>query len=248
MDAVLNTFCQGKPWKAYCISLQSCIERRQKFTTWAESIGLTFTFFDAIDKKDLTVTTLKERGIEISWGKVSPGATACRMSHEALWNYVLTREPQLEYVFILEDDAGFVRANQTILEAYIQAIQASKPDWSILQFGFGSMTGFELHLFQRRVPAGIYRADSTDQTHCLFYKRKAIEDIYALSQEEKYQKRTADGLLLAFIQRKKGHIVVPKTSIIEQTDTQSYIGAGVGTTQPSVSKIEPRTAPVTSRK
>ena len=76
MDTLLTQFLK-QPWKAYCISLPRCIERRQRFTAWAQEIGLTFQFWDAVDKRSLDQATI------LSGGELSMGATACRLSHEA---------------------------------------------------------------------------------------------------------------------------------------------------------------------
>lgn len=234
MDSALNTLAGGKRWAAYCMSLPSASEARETFTKWAQDNGLTFQFWDAIPASTLTHTDISNNGVQVSWGKIDANATAWRLSHMSLWNHILQSELDLEYVFILEDTAGYLRANKQIFTAYTQAIHQSRPEWSIVQFGFGTMTGLELNLFQRRVPPGIFRVDSTDQTHALFYDRDAIQDMFALGQDEKYRSRPVDGLLMAFIQKKKGHILAPKTAIIERVQ--------------ALPKIEPRTAPVKSRK
>ena len=54
MNSFLDKFCGKDKWSVYCISLERCTERRINFTNWANSVDLTFTFFDAIDKRDLT--------------------------------------------------------------------------------------------------------------------------------------------------------------------------------------------------
>jgi GR25 family glycosyltransferase involved in LPS biosynthesis len=58
MDTYLDKICGKGTWAAYCISLKRCVERRSNFTKWAESIGLTFEFFDAIDKLSLTASDI----------------------------------------------------------------------------------------------------------------------------------------------------------------------------------------------
>ena len=214
MDNILNSFLL-RPWKAYCISLPRCTERRERFSSWARDIGLTFTFWDAVDKHDLTEATV------ISGNEWSLGATACRKSHEALWQHCL--EEKTPFVFLLEDDAEFLSKTLQDFQTFVEDIQKSKRPWSVLQFGFGTMTGVELHLLSKRINPGIFQTDFCDQTHALLYTEKAVQDMLLLAQEEKFKTRPSDGLLLTYIQKKKGNVLCPKTSILEQTDTISYI-------------------------
>lgn len=216
MDELLSHFCRA-PWKAYCISLPRCLERRERFTKWATDNGLTFTFWDAVEKQTLSHPTV------ISGNQLSLGATACRLSHEALWNHCLTQEKPIQYFFILEDDAGFKQKSLEDLKRFLEGISKISKPWSILQFGFGTMTGSELHLLSKRVPPGIFQADFCDQTHAILYTRQAIEDMLNLSQNPAYQTRPSDGLLLTYVQKKKGNVYAPRTSILEQTDSVSYI-------------------------
>lgn len=214
MDNLLNTFLQ-KPWKAYCISLSRCTERREKFSRWAQESGLTFTFWDAVDKRDIDDATV------ISGNTLSLGATACRLSHEEVWAHCL--KENIPYVFILEDDAGFQSKTLDDFRVFLEGVKQSRKSWSALQFGFGTMTGSELHLISKRVPPGIYQTDFCDQTHAILYTRQAVQHMILLAQEQKFKTRPSDGLLLTYIQKKKGIVLCPKTSIIEQTDTISFI-------------------------
>ena len=215
MDNLLTTFCKG-PWKAYCISLPRCIERRERFTKWASENQLEFTFWDAVDKQNILQATV------VSGNQMSLGATACRLSHEALWKYCL-EDTAIQYFFLLEDDAGFKQKSLEDLQRFLEGVSKVSKPWSILQFGFGTMTGSELHLLSRRVPPGIFQVDFCDQTHAILYTRQAIQDMLELSQNPAYKTRPSDGLLLTYVQKKKGYVVAPQTSILEQTDTISYI-------------------------
>lgn len=219
MDTEISIFLKNKSWKAYCISLPRCIERRNKFTTWASEHGLTFTFWDAFDKYNLSETNANK----INIGKTySPGATACRRSHEELWKHILEKDHE-EYFFIFEDDAGFRSKSYSDLKEFLENCQKIQKQWSILQFGFGTMTGSELHLLSRRNPPNIYQVDFCDQMHANLYTKNAIQELFILSKDEKYKTRPSDGLLLSYLQKKKGIILAPKESIIQQIDTISYI-------------------------
>jgi hypothetical protein len=215
MDTVLSSFCKG-PWKAYCISLPRCTERRQRFAQWAGDNQLTFSFWDAVDKQTLSYPTV------ISGNQLSLGATACRQSHEALWKHCL-QEKDIRFFFLLEDDAGFHSKGLEDLKGFLEGVTKTGKAWSALQFGFGTMTGSDLHLMSKRIPPGIFQVDFCDQTHAILYTRQAIQQMLELSQNPLYATRPSDGLLLTFVQKKKGIVLAPASLIIEQTDTISYI-------------------------
>lgn len=219
MNSAIHALLGGKSWKAYCISLPRCTERRERFEAWATSIDLSFTFWDAIDKHDLHNPI---QGCLVA-NKLSLGATACRKSYESLFSHILSQSQPLDYVFLLEDDAGFKSKSWNDLLFFLQAVQTSKPTWDILQFGFGTMTGVELHLLHRKVPPGIFQANFTDQTHANLYTRNAILHIQTLVNDPTYTSSPIDGVILKYIQKKKGKVLAPSVSIIEQTDTISYI-------------------------
>ena len=216
MDEFLTTYY--KSWKAYCINLPRCKERRDTFSRWAADIGLSFTFWDAVDKNDLADSECK---VKVGTA-VSKGATACRRSHEALWRHILYKETAVEYLFIFEDDAGFTDKSITDLKRFFTDVR--RVEWSILQLGFGTMEGVDLSLLSRRNPPGIHRVLFSDEMHALFLKRKALLQLETLSRDTKYETNTSDALLLFFLHKRHGTILAPTKSIITQVDSVSYIG------------------------
>ena len=224
MDKIINTFCQGKPWKAYCISLPRCIERRQRFSDWANQNGLTFTFWDAFDKRELTEEDCQKRQVNVA-GIPSKGALACRISYEKLWTHILEKDNGIPNIFILEDDAGFRSKKLEDFETFLKSLTFTNEKWIAVQFGFGTMSGTQMGLLKPGVSKNIYRADFIDQTHAILYKRSTIRELKALSDNPRYRTRPADGLFLALVQQRKGAVFCPAESIIEQTDTVSYIAS-----------------------
>ncbi len=216
MDAILTSFCKG-PWKAYCISLPRCQDRRDRFRQWATTHQLPFTFWDAVDKRTLTTATV------FSGNSMSLGATGCRLSHEALWHHCLAEDKTTQCFFILEDDAGFKQKSLKDMKQFLDGVSKVKNPWSLVQLGFGTMTGSELHRLSKRVPPGIFKVDFSDQMHAVLYTRQAIQDLLHLAENPSYQKQPSDGLLLTYILKKKGNVYAPAESIVEQTDTISYI-------------------------
>jgi GR25 family glycosyltransferase involved in LPS biosynthesis len=222
MDRLLTKFCGGKPWKAYCISLPRCDERRKRFSAWASENRLTFQYWDAFDKKNLTDEICTQRQVNVA-GQPSKGALACRISYEQLWNSILEKDAGIPNIFILEDDAGFLKKNLADFETFLNRLASTNESWMAVQFGFGTMTGTQLSLLKPGVSQNIFRVDFSDQTHAILYKRSAIRELKALSENPRYRTRPADGLVLAMIQQRKGAIYAPSESILEQVDPISYI-------------------------
>ena len=221
MDLHLTQILKS-PWKAYCISLPRCIERREKFSQWAQEIGLSFSFWDAFDKRNITPEQFESKKVLVA-GEFSQGATACRISHEMLWQHIMLDDTQIKTFLIFEDDAGFRSKTLEDLKQFLQGAQKLLKPWSILQLGFGTMTGADLRLMASRNPPDIFQVDFCDQTHAMIYRREAVQKILAMSQLANYKTRPSDGLLLAFIQKRIGIVYAPRTSIVEQVDTISFL-------------------------
>lgn len=92
----------------YCISLERSKERRASVTAECRRVGLSFDFFNAIDKNDLVLPELsfKLAGADTPIKKTNAlGALACMMSHvEALKMFLKT---DYGHAFIIEDDVMF---------------------------------------------------------------------------------------------------------------------------------------------
>ncbi len=220
MDTLFSALLPS-PWKAYCISLPRCTERRETFSKWAHENGLTFTFWDAFDKREMGPETFTSKRVLV--GQVyCKGATACRISHESLWTHILTNEPTLQSIVIFEDDAGFGSNKLDDLRVFLEGSKKI-PNWAILQLGFGTMTGSELSLLSNRYPPKVYQTNFCDQTHAMIYKRDALLKMNELAKNPQFQTRPSDGLLLAFIHKKQGIVLAPERSILVQTDSISYI-------------------------
>lgn len=221
MDALFTHYLKS-PWKAYCISLPRCQQRRETFSTWAAENGLTFTFWDACDKQTLPEDYYEQKKVLVA-DQFSKGATACRISHESLWGHIVLHDSNYKTIIIFEDDAGFKSKSLQDLQEFLKGVSKLSKPWSALQLGFGTMTGSDLHLMSARNPIDIFQVDFCDQTHATIYTREAIQGMITVSGMKKYKTCPSDGLLLAYVQRKMGIVYAPRTSIVEQVDTISYI-------------------------
>ena len=221
MDILFSHYVKS-PWKAYCISLPRCQQRRDTFAKWAAENTLPFTFWDACDKQTLSQEVYETKKVLVA-DHYSKGATACRISHESLWNHILLNDQMYKTIVIFEDDAGFRSKSLRDLAEFLQGVSRLSKPWSILQLGFGTMTGSDVHLLSARNPHDIFQVDFCDQTHAMIYTKDAIQHMVTLSTMKKYETRPSDGLLLAFIQRKMGIVYAPRTSIVEQVDSVSFL-------------------------
>ena len=105
MNKILNELVGENNWKAFCISLERCQERRANFSNWANDVDLSFQFWNATDKNTLEEAFVKVNNI------LNLGATACSLSHYHLYKYLL-KTYDCKYFFILEDDCGFKNSNK----------------------------------------------------------------------------------------------------------------------------------------
>lgn len=93
----MKTFDLNKN-NTFCISVESNTERRDKMKKRFNMANLDVTFWKASTPADLTYNFAYF---------LNDNQRACSQSHFSLWKYVL--ENNLEYAFILEDDACFVK-------------------------------------------------------------------------------------------------------------------------------------------
>lgn len=91
----------------YVIALKDSTERRQIMTERLESLGLKFSFIDAVMGKDIPdaeknrLCSQKRQGFLPS--PLSDGALGCLMSHRAIWQKM--QDDRIETALVLEDDA-----------------------------------------------------------------------------------------------------------------------------------------------
>ena len=213
MDAFLDKFCGKNKWQAYCISLERCTERRANFEAWAKEIDLTFTFFNAIDKRDLT------EAVCLVNQEPNMGATACRLSHEALYKEVASTTN--EWVMIFEDDAGFKKSNKTNLYKFLEALSNSRLRPQMVQFGYHTAEKLMMNLIWKSIDPILYKYEAADQTHAILYKKKTITDLMGLCAKEAFKKKPIDGVIILW--QRKNSCIGPETSVIEQVDPISYI-------------------------
>ena len=213
MEEFLDGFCGKNKWSSYCISLERCTERRSKFTEWAASINLPFTFFDAIDKNNLEEATC------IVGKDPSIGATACRKSHEALYERILQEDK--DWIIIFEDDAGFKESSKEKLYHFLDKLVKSKLRPQMIQFGYHTSLKLMMNLIWKSIDPCIYKYESADQCHAILYRRKTIEDLLKLCKDEKHKGRPIDAIINLW--QNKNSCVGPEKSVIEQVDPISYI-------------------------
>jgi GR25 family glycosyltransferase involved in LPS biosynthesis len=213
MDAFLDKFCGKDKWAAYCISLERCTERRANFEAWAKHVELTFTFFNAIDKRDLT------EAVCLVGDEPSLGATACRLSHMAL--YEVAASTNKEWILIFEDDAGFKNSSKADLYKFLDVLSSSKLRPQMVQFGYHTAEKLMMNLIWKTIDPMIYKYEAADQAHAILYRKKTITDLMGLCSIEVHKKKPIDAVIIVW--QRKNSCIGPETSVIEQVDPISYI-------------------------
>lgn len=103
----MKTFDLNKN-NTFCISVESNTERREKMNKRFELVNLDVTFWKASTPKDLIYNFPYY---------LSDNQRACSQSHFNLWKFVI--QNNLEYAFILEDDACFDRDWRKKLDTFV---------------------------------------------------------------------------------------------------------------------------------
>lgn len=242
MDAALDA-CLGKNnVEVYCISLPHATDRRRRFEAFASSIGMTFSFWNAIDKQNLTPEDLKMACVRIGDAHC-PGASACRLSiHQCLESFY--QHSTKDYILILEDDAGFETNGRTTpssssemsnLQDLIRFLEdcckhnEKNPYDRWLQVWFGyydddrtNFRPFHTHQTEKVLTSSLaYQCLGTSCTHAMLFRRDTVELLLfgLLRMEGRHlpidwftKTMMADVLTL-----------IPPKTIIAQTDDYSYV-------------------------
>jgi GR25 family glycosyltransferase involved in LPS biosynthesis len=120
------------------ISLSRSVDRRKNFTK--NNSHLDYEFFDAIDGRSLTDSTIEQSGMFESGLNYSPGAYGCAMSHMKLWDECLTEGAPL---LIAEDDAIFRHDFQN---AHDRLMKMLPDDWDFILWGWNFDAWLQLDL------------------------------------------------------------------------------------------------------
>jgi len=103
----------------FCISLKSHTERRKKMDDRFQKINMDVTFWEASTKDNL-----KENFSHY----LSDGQRGCAQSHWNIWKYMI--EQNMEYAFILEDDACFDKNWREKINQFKNDI--NDPEWDLI--------------------------------------------------------------------------------------------------------------------
>lgn len=98
--------------KIAVVSLINEYKRRQHIDSLFSAHGLDFSYFDAINKSQVT-NTLEQYDLTINSDKISLVEVACYLSHYCLWQQVVERS--LPYLMVFEDDIFFSKSAKILL-------------------------------------------------------------------------------------------------------------------------------------
>lgn len=209
MNKILDDLVGENNWKAYCISLERCSDRRNNFDKWTNDIDLNFQYWNATDKNTLEEAFVKVNGI------LNMGATACSLSHYHLYKHLL-KTYDCDYFFILEDDCGFKNSSKEELFEFMKHINRFNFNWDMLWFGYHE-TGFK-----RLTPitSHICYVLNTHLSHAFFVKRELLEFILQIFE---VAKEHPIDWVIDITRQKKAVTLGPVKTIIDQVDDYSFI-------------------------
>jgi GR25 family glycosyltransferase involved in LPS biosynthesis len=209
MNKILDNLVGENNWKAYCISLERCSDRRKNFDKWTNDIDLNFQYWNATDKNNLEEAFVKVNGI------LNMGATACSLSHYHLYKHLL-KTYDCDYFFILEDDCGFKNSSKEELFEFMKHIDRFNFNWDMLWFGYHE-TGFK-----RLTPitSHICYVVNTHLSHAFFVKRELLEFILQIFE---IAKENPIDWVIDITRQKKAVTLGPVKTIIDQVDDYSFI-------------------------
>jgi len=226
MESLLDKVCGQHNWKCFIINLKRATKRREQISLFLKEIGLqTFEFFEAVDKIDL----IKQGEDKLKYnakinGKHVFGVTACKMSHENLYNHFLNTCKE-EYLFILEDDAGFVLdhsgfgknpefQNVKNLEIFMNELsQVPKHIWNSITFGLSYNTSFKF-------TENITLTRRTDLTHAMIFNRSACHYMLGVINDRRYYDMPIDHVTSVLRGNNTLITLSPKETIIDQINNQ----------------------------
>jgi hypothetical protein len=220
-DQALDMLCGKEQWIAYCINLERSKERKDVFSNWAKMIGLTFNWWKATDKLNLVEDDYKLCDVYVNGTIKQDGATACRISHHRLQEYLLSSYPNKKYYFILEDDAGFLYPEKkNLLFSFIEEIIIKKYKWDHIWFGFHD-TGMR-RMFPISKNVSIY--EQTHLCHSMLLSREQVQyHLENILKNPKFHRLAIDWTIDILRLSKIGVTIGPVENIIQQVDKMSFI-------------------------
>lgn len=123
---ILNVILNMNVLKNYVISLVTAEDRRLHISNEFSRKNIEFTFFDAINPKNMEFIANKH-SIQIKNSNLSDGEICCLLSHVCLWNLII--EKNLPYLAIFEDDI-YLGENA---EIFLSDNSWIDPKWDILK-------------------------------------------------------------------------------------------------------------------
>ena len=122
----LNVIISMSILKNYVVSLATAEDRRLHTSNEFSRKNIEFTFFDAINPKNMEFIANKH-SIQIKNSNLSDGEIRCLLSHVCLWNLII--EKNLPYLAIFEDDIYLGENSEQFLSNY----DWIQPGWEILR-------------------------------------------------------------------------------------------------------------------
>lgn len=143
--------------KTYIVSLASEQKRRAHMQSLCSQYGIEDAkFIDAVDMRKSSIDEVKESSTLPIHKKarkqrqLSPGEVGCALSHHHIYKEMVDK--QINYAFVLEDDAQFIRDPLPLLNEQNLALIAEQCPFDVLILGYVKTLETQLPYYYRRVP------------------------------------------------------------------------------------------------
>lgn len=118
-----------------CLNLERRPDRKEVMKQQFDNLGLEYTFFNAVDGKNVKPTQdIIELFKNNDFGS-KVGFIGCALSHKILWENLLA-EQEKDYYIILEDDATLHSNFKTYLKQTLTELGSMNNQWDVLFMGY----------------------------------------------------------------------------------------------------------------
>jgi GR25 family glycosyltransferase involved in LPS biosynthesis len=224
LNDALNYLCGKDSWVGYTVHLDRAVERKIQFQQWADYCELSFNWWKATDKLNLTEDDYKLCDVYVNGTAKCAGATACRLSHYRLAKYLLSKPEYTDkkYFLIMEDDISFIgneedrqlKKNEFI--NFCKEVKDKKYRWDHIWF-FSVSSGMK-----RQIPISknVCIFAQTHSTVMMLFERSQLELLVQLSEIDDPQLKSLPIDWLADIIRlnKKGVCLGPIKNVVDHID------------------------------
>lgn len=137
--------------KIYIVSLSNEYERRSMISSQLDSMGLRYSFFDAVNPSQNEYYQSfyrKDEVVRVFNRELTNGELGCNISHHLIYRDIL--EKKINYALILEDDAIL----STDLKELVLSLLEGEIKWDVILLGYSKVNKKEYQKMSIQNPIG----------------------------------------------------------------------------------------------